>query len=422
MMQSPNLTRIRDWLAKYGAFVAFAAAVPGIVYLSMQPGPADRFRPLFIAERPGEAALRADDGPPGPSAQEAVSHVPLPAFVKGIYVSASTAGTARRFGQLVDLVDRTELNAMVIDVKDGDGAISFVPSDATLAPYAASKPGLGKLGEFTKPLHDKGIYLIARVFVFQDPWLVEKRPDLAVKRLGGGVWRDRRGTPWLDPASREVWKYNAAIAREAYAGGFDEVQFDYIRFLSDGNMASAVYPAYDGKTPKADVIRSFFGYMDAELREKSGIPISADLFGLTMWAHDSDLNIGQRLDNAARHFDFISPMVYPSHYPAGFEGFANPADHPYEVVHDNLVKGQKVFDALRQEDLALREKNPALSLKVAGVRPWLQDFNLGADYTPDMVKAQMKASVDGGASGWIFWNARNVYTESAFAQEKSGAR
>ncbi len=418
MMQLPTKTTVKEWLAKYGAFVAIAAAAPGIAYLSMQPGPAERFRPLFVAERPGEAALRSDDGPPGPAAAEdAVVHVRLPDFVKGIYVSAATAGASKRFAQLVDLVDRTELNAMVIDVKDGNGAIAFAPTTAALKPYAAAKPEIGELSAFTKPLHEKGIYLIARVFVFQDPWLVEKRPELAVKRQGGGVWRDRRGTPWLDPASREVWKYNAAIAREAYAGGFDEVQFDYIRFLSDGHMASAVYPAYDGKTAKADVIRSFFAYMDAELREKSGIPISADLFGLTMWAHDSDLNIGQKLDNAARHFDFVSPMVYPSHYPTGFEGFANPADHPYEVVHDNLVKGEKVFDALRQEDLALREKNPALSLKIAGVRPWLQDFDLGADYTPDMVKAQMKASVDGGAGGWIFWNARNVYTESAFAPE-----
>lgn len=421
-MQTPTFTIIKEWLARYGAFVVVAAAVPGIVYLSMQAGPADRFRPLFVAERPGDAALRADDGPPGPEAQAGVTHVALPAFVKGIYVSAATAGDTKRFGQLGDLVDRTELNAMVIDVKEGDGAIAFVPVDAALAPYAAAKPELGKLADFTKPLHDKGIYLIARVFVFQDPWLVGKRPELAVKRRGGGLWRDRRGTTWLDPASREVWKYNAAIAREAYAGGFDEVQFDYIRFLSDGNMAEAAYPAYDGKTSKADVIRSFFGFMDAELREKSGIPISADLFGLTMWAHDSDLNIGQKLDNAARHFDFVSPMVYPSHYPTGFEGFANPADHPYEVVHDNLVKAQPVFGALRQEDLALRQKNPALSLKIAGVRPWLQDFDLGAVYSPDMVKAQMKASVDGGASGWIFWNARNIYTESAFAPEEGVAR
>lgn len=413
---------MKEWLTRYGAFAAVAAAAPGIVYLSMQPGPADRFRPLFFAERPGEAALRADAGPPGPGGESDVAHVAPPEFVKGIYISSATAGSAKRFAQLVGFVDRTELNAMVIDVKDGNGAIAFVPADAALAPFAAAKPELGKLAEFTRPLHEKGIYLIARVFVFQDPWLVGKRPELAVKRQGGGVWRDRRGTSWLDPASREVWKYDAAIARDAYAGGFDEVQFDYIRFLSDGNMSLAVYPAYDGKTPKADVMRSFFGYMDAELREKAGIPISADLFGLTMWAHDSDLNIGQRLDNAARHFDFVSPMVYPSHYPTGFEGFANPADHPYEVVHDNLVKGQKVFAVLLQEDLALKEKNPALSLKIATVRPWLQDFDLGAVYTPAMVKAQMKASVDGGASGWIFWNAGNVYTESAFAPAEGADR
>src|SRR5512142_1174024 len=126
-MQSPKSTIIKEWLAKYGAFVAVAAAVPGIVYLSMQPGPADRFRPLSFAERPGEAALRADDGPPGPGGESGVAHVALPGFVKGIYVSSATAGSAKRLAQLVDFVDRTELNAMVIDVKDGNGAIAFVP-------------------------------------------------------------------------------------------------------------------------------------------------------------------------------------------------------------------------------------------------------------------------------------------------------
>ena len=412
MQVSPHM---KEWLAKYGPLAAFAAAIPGVVYLAVQPGPADRFRSLLKADRPGAAALRSQDGPPGPEGSARVAHMPTPEFVKGIYVSSATAGHKGRFGELVDLVDRTELNAMVIDIKDDRGAIAFAPVTPWLQPYASEKPELGSLAEFTRPLREKDVYLIARLFVFKDPWLVQKRPEFAVKRAGGGVWRDRRGTPWIDPAVREVWQYNAAIAREAFASGFDEVQLDYIRFLSDGDMKAAVYPVYDGKVPKAEVMRSFFAYMDAELREKNGIPISGDLFGLTLWNHSTDLNIGQRLEHAARHFDFVSPMVYPSHYPSGFKGFTNPSDHPYEVVHDNLVKGEAVFEALRQEDLELRAKNPDLSLRIATVRPWLQDFDLGADYTPAMVKAQMKATEDGGGSGWLFWNARNVYTESAFA-------
>lgn len=406
---------VKDWVGKYGAFVAFAASIPGVAYLSMQPGPAERFKPLLRIERPGAAALRASDGPPDAAAADAIARVTTPTFVKGIYVSSATAGTKKRFDELVDLVDRTELNAMVIDIKDWRGAIAFVPESEALKPYAAETPELGDLRAFTKPLKEKGIYLIARQFVFQDPWIVEKRPEFAVKRIGGGIWRDRRGTPWIDPASKEAWKYNVAVAREAFAGGFDEVQLDYIRFLSDGDMKAAVYPVYDGTTPKSEVISSFFAYVDAELREKSGIPISADLFGLTMWQHDYDLNIGQRLEPALRHFDFVSPMVYPSHYPAGFMGFPNPSTRPYEVIKANMLRGQKVLDKLHAEDLAARTANPDGGIRVGSVRPWLQDFDLGADYTPDMVRAQMRATEEGGGSGWLFWNARNVYTESAFA-------
>jgi hypothetical protein len=259
------------------------------------------------------------------------------------------------------------------------------------------------------------------VFVFQDPWLVAKKPGYAVQRKGGGVWRDRRGTPWVDPAERDVWKYDAAIAREAYASGFDEVQFDYIRFVSDGDLRAVAYPAYDGKTPKAEVIAAFFSYLDTELRAKHGIPISADLFGLVMDQHETDLGIGQRLEPAARHFDFVSPMVYPSHYAKGYQGFANPAAHPYDVARHSLVAGWPVLEKLEAEDAALKEKNPGLSLRVATIRPWLQDFDLGAHYTAEMVKDQMKAAVEAKASGWLFWNAKNVYTASAYAPEPEDA-
>src|SRR5687768_4921230 len=275
----------KDLLARYGALAAFAAAIPAVVYLAVQPGPAERFRPLFMAERPGTAAVRSSLGPVGPLGPAEEEHLPAPAFVKGIYVSADTAGSPKPFGTLVDLVDRTELNAMVIDVKDGRGALAFAPETESLKPFASDRPALGDMKAFTSALHEKGIYLIARVFVFQDPWLVAKKPEYAVQRRGGGVWRDRRGTPWVDPAVREVWKYNVAVSKEAYAAGFDEVQFDYIRFISDGDLSAAVYPAYDGKTPKAEVMASFFSYLDAELRERHGIPISVDLFGLTLWQH-----------------------------------------------------------------------------------------------------------------------------------------
>lgn len=351
-------------------------------------------------------AVRAESGPgDGPYRSD---WRPPPDFVKGIYVSASAAGSKKMFQGLVDLVDRTELNAMVIDVKEGGGELAFVPTDPELVPFASARPSLGDMQAFTAPLREKGIYLIARLFVFQDPSLVAKRPEVAVKsKATGGIWRDRKGTPWIDAADKVAWDYTVRVAREAYQGGFDEVQLDYIRFPSDGVMSDIKYPVYDGSRPKAEVLGEFFSYFEDEFRG-TGLMTSVDLFGLVMWQHDYDLNIGQKLSVAAPHFDYVSPMVYPSHYPPGFDGHANPSDYPYEIIYRNLVRGQPVTDALRAADPDAR---------IATIRPWIQDFDLGADYDAAKVKAQMKASEDGGASGWLIWNARNVYTEAALAPE-----
>lgn len=367
----------------------------------------DEYRPLFHAERPGGGAIRSDFGPE----EERMPPRPPPAFVKGIYVSAATAGAGKRFGQLVDLVDRTELNALVIDLKNDRGDLAFAPTGDALKPSVMSRPPLGVLRQFTAPLREKGIYLIARIFVFEDPSYAERHPQFAVQRKSGGIWHDRRGLAWVDPAAKQVWEYNAEAAKEAFAGGFDEVQFDYVRFPTDGAISDMAFPVWDGKTPKSQVIGEFFSYIDSELRGRAGMTISVDLFGLTMWQHGSDLNVGQRLAIAAPRFDYVSPMVYPSHYPPGWGGFVNPAEHPYDIVYKNLIRGKTVIDELRAA---------APGASIAGFRPWIQDFDLGAKYTPDMVKAQMKASADGGATGWILWNARNVYSESALAPTPIG--
>ncbi|KPJ85304.1 hypothetical protein AMJ57_03640, partial [Parcubacteria bacterium SG8_24] len=328
--------------------------------------------------------------------------------------SASTAGYGSRYSELVRLVEETELNTLVVDVKNHRGELAFRPKAPALQPYSEERPQLGDLEEFTRPLREKGIYLIARIFVFQDPAYAERHPEWALQRQWGGVWTDYRGVKWLDPASQEVWKYNVAVAREAFRGGFDEIQFDYIRFPSDGNMSSISYPVYDGQVAKRQVIKDFFRFLDNQLRVRYGIPISADLFGLTMWNHESDLNIGQMLADALPHFDFISPMVYPSHYPAGFNGLENPAAFPYAVIKDNLERGALVYEALRAaEEARDGEGESYLPQRLGTIRPWLQDFDLGAVYTASMVRDQMRASLEGGASGWLLWNARNVYTEGA---------
>ena len=378
--------------ARWPLFVIFFA-VAGLLALS-----------LAFAHEIFRSRTRAVDATYAPS----VIWRPPPSFVKGIYVSAATVGAKKRFAELVDLVDRTELNTMVIDVKSDKGDIAFASKNDAIASYIQTKPLLGNLRELTAPLRKKNIYLIARLFVFEDPAYATHHPEHAVQQKTGGMWHDRKGLAWVDPASRADWAYNVAIAKEAYAGGFDEIQFDYVRFPTDGAISSMAFPHWDGKISKAQVIGDFFSYLDSELRGTTGMMTSVDLFGLTMWQHSYDMNIGQRLALAVPHFDFISPMVYPSHYPRGFDGFDNPADHPYDIVYKNLVKGRPVIDQLR---------SASPDARLASFRPWIQDFDFGAVYTPEMVRAQMQASVDGGATGWILWNARNVYTESAFLTE-----
>jgi hypothetical protein len=318
--------------------------------------------------------------------------------VKALYITSWTAGT-RRMGELLALVDRTELNAVVIDVKDWSGKIAYdcqVPLADSLKTEERRIPDIGRLLDDCRR---RGIYTIARIAVFQDNELVKKRPDLAVQQVKGGVWRDRKGIGWLDPAAREVWDYNIAIAQDAAEKGFDEVQFDYIRFPSDGNLESVVYPVYDEDTPRTEVLRVFLKEASRRLREERGIPLSIDVFGLTLWAED-DLGIGQEIDALAEYADFVCPMVYPSHFGRGFEGYSNPAAHPFAVVYKSC---------LRARDL--------LGLDQPKLRPWLQDFDLGANYDAAKVRAQISACDSAQTSGWMLWSARNVYTRGALRSE-----
>lgn len=393
------------WLRRNGILVIAIAAMPGLLVLGAAAAP-EEFRPIRNDEKLGGGAVASDVGPGeallGSQAME------MPETVKGIYLTSSTAAWKSRFAEIIDFVDKTEVNALVIDVKDGYGRLAFTPVNEALAPYASAKPEISDLKAFTAPLREKGIYLIARIFVFQDPAFAEAQPDLALKWADGRLWRDNKGVPFLDPAAKDVWKYNVAVAEEVIVGGFDEVQFDYIRFPSDGKTSLAKYPFWDGVTPRHEVMRQLFVYLDRELRVKQGIKTSVDLFGFTMVYHDYDLDIGQLLRDALPHFDAISPMVYPSHYPNGYLGYANPAAYPYEIIRHNFEKGNVLIEAMRAED-------PEREL--ATIRPWLQDFDLGAEYDAKKIQDQIRATDEGGGSGWIFWNARNVYNEPAYQQD-----
>lgn len=255
-------------------------------------------------------------------------------------------------------------------------------------------------------MHESDIYVIGRIAVFQDPYMTKVRPDLAVKRSSdGAVWRDRKGISWIDASAKEHWEYIATLAKDAYFQGFDEINFDYVRFPSDGNMSDIYYP-HSGTTTKPLVIENFFKYLDEELRD-SGMKISADLFGMTTTNHD-DLNIGQLLENAFPYFDYIAPMVYPSHYPSGFYGIKNVNAEPYNVVKISMGEAVKRLETF----------NSTVASTTVQLRPWLQDNNYPVTYTPAMVRAQMQATYDVGLTSWMLWDAGNTYTRAALLPEE----
>jgi len=331
---------------------------------------------------------------------------PPPSPIRGIYITSWVAGSKKRLNELIDLVNSTELNAVVIDVKDYSGYLSF----KTSIPLAEQSGAHGQLriadiDELINLLHQNNIYVIGRVQVFQDPILANARPELAVgDSINLNPWRDNKGLAWLDPAGRLAWDYTLDIIREMDAHGFDEVNLDYIRFPSDGNLERMVFPFWDGVSPRYSIIRSFYEYIRSKTA-KDNIIISADIFGMAAWRasdFDYDLNIGQRMVDAIKYFDYVSPMVYPSHYSSGSTGFTVPAEHPYEIVFTSLKNTQDLI---------------ATTTSTAGLRPWLQDFDLGKDYTAEDVRAQIQATYDAGIDEWLLWNASNYYTKEALKRD-----
>lgn len=327
-------------------------------------------------------------------------HIQTPLPVKAIYMTSWVASTRDWRENLVDFINKSEVNSIVIDVKDYSGHVLFDTGDAEIKSIGAEEVRMNDLKEFINVLHKDSIYTIARITVFQDPIYSKKYIGQAVQHSHGTLWKDRKGLSYVDPGSEQYRNYIVRIAKASEHIGFDEINFDYIRFPSDGNMLDIVFPI-SGNRSKQDVLESFFKNLQQDLTD-IGVPRSADLFGMTMNNKD-DLNIGQVLERTLPYFDFISPMVYPSHYPSGFHNFKNPADHPYEVVHLAMTSGA--------------ERAIAASSSPLKLRPWLQDFNLGATYDAEKVKAQIQATYDAGLTSWMIWDPGNKYTRGAFKAE-----
>lgn len=320
-----------------------------------------------------------------------------PEAVKALYVPGYVAEGEGLDG-ILRLVEETEVNALVVDVKDA--GLTTYPSEVPLArEIGATTERIPDLAAFVEGLKEKGVYPIARLAVFQDDALAWARPDLAaLDATTGEPWLTYQGAAWVNPYREEAQRYNVEIAKEAAAAGFEEIQFDYVRFPSDGEMVNLAYGEETAPTQE-DAIAGFLEYAHGEL-EPMGVEVSADVFGLV--GMNDYVGVGQVVSKMAPHLDVLCPMVYPSHYPFGAYGYDNPDVYPYEIVEL----------AMADFETKARAVNPGIE-----IRPWLQDFDYLSAYEPADVEAQIRAAQDARIPGWILWNAGAEYTTEVLKEE-----
>ncbi|MCM1387861.1 MAG: putative glycoside hydrolase [Bacillus sp. (in: Bacteria)] len=351
-----------------------------------------------------------------------------PVKVKGIYVTGAVAGT-ERMDELIALVEETELNAMVIDIKNDEGVVTYKMQSDTVLEIESGVRYIRDIDELVKKLHEKDIYLIARIVAFKDPYLAEKKPELSLKTKTGAVFRDKNNEAWVNPYKKEVWDYLVEIGTQAAEAGFDEIQFDYIRFSTDVNADTIDYGKEAEEKTKEEVITEFTQYA-YETLHPLGVVVSADVFG-TIMDNESDREIvGQNYRDMAAHLDYICPMVYPSHYSNGVYNIEVPDKAPYDTVYqamnisrDKLEQtggGEAQADdgEAQTNDENEQEAKSKTEEQIAGVRVWIQDFTATwlKDYIPygaEEVRAQIQAVYDAGYEEWILWNARMNYTKEA---------
>jgi hypothetical protein len=311
-----------------------------------------------------------------------------PAEIRGVHVTMALASLP---GKLDGYTETLGLNTIELDVKDENGEVAFHQLAPSLARQVGSAKRYYDPVKAATELHEQGIYVIGRVVCFEDPILAEKRPELAISSRGGGVWRNDAGLGWTNPYDKRVWNYNVEVAKSAVRAGFDEIQFDYVRFPSDGDIEAAVF-AGRRREPMSATIARFVHYAANRLRPL-GARVSVDVFGLSA---ARNLGIGQSPRRLARIVDAIYPMTYPSHYGSGEYGLADPSATPGRTV------GRSLRDFRRQ-----------MRGGKAKLIPWLEDFTLGGTTTLQKVQEQIRAARRWKTSGFLLWNPSGVYTTGA---------
>ena len=331
--------------------------------------------------------------------------------VKGIYMTGNTAGLQWRFEEILNETNNSIINGWVVDVKDDHGTMT----------YASKIPMVNDLGQDARvkvrdfqavidTMHDNDIYPIARIVTFKDVIAASGNPEWAIQTHEGEVWLDRKKDAWLNPYNRDAWEYLVDIAKEAAEKGFYEIQFDYVRFPTDGPREQIDYGEAGEKETMAEAIAAFLSYARDELKPY-GVYVSADIFGLVPIVVD-DMRLGQHMETLATAADILCPMAYPSHYALGTFGVSIPDKAPYPIVYETMLKARERIEAVETDG------------RKATLRPWLQDFTasyLGGGYYQrygvDQIREQIKGTYDSGTHEWLLWNAGNNYTWEALRED-----
>lgn len=330
---------------------------------------------------------------------------PLDVYLKpfaprALYLTYYGIGDRHLRNSALDLMKETDINALVIDVKGDRGILTYKSNVPRVAEVGAQKQVIVKdIRSLILSLRERGVYTIARIVVFKDNVLGTARPDLAVKTQDGKTFYDREHLIWVDPSRKEVWDYNISLAVEAAQYGFDEIQFDYVRFPDKKGLQFSVPNTEENR------VKNISGFLSEASRALApyNVFVAADVFGYASWNLD-DTQIGQRLDAITPHVDYISLMLYPSGFQFGIPGYRNPVAHPYEIVSLSLKKAQE-----------------RTAIPTVRFRPWLQAFR---DYAFDRrhfqaheISSQIRAAEEFGSGGWMLWNPRNVYTSEGLKRE-----
>lgn len=331
-----------------------------------------------------------------------------PVVVKGVYVPASAAASSK-MNKLISMAQTTEMNALVIDIKGDEGKISYQMDCPMAKEIGAVTNTISDMSVLVNTLKSRNIYLIARIVAFKDPFLAEKRPDLAIKNKDGSLFRDSNGECWVNPYEKEIWDYLIELAEQAADVGFDEIQFDYIRFSTGKGISNADFGKQAKTKSREEIITEFTKYAYSKIKPL-GVYLSADVYGTIISSTTDAALVGQNYVEMSKNLDYICPMIYPSHFGEGNYGIKYPDLEPYDIISKVLEASETKLSQIPEDEHR------------AIVRPWLQDFTATwikhhMKYGGKEIRQQIDAVYSVGYQEWLLWNAGSEYSEEGLLDE-----